>query len=380
MKVLWLASWYPNKDNFLNGDFIQRQARAVAEMASVTVVSVAMGDATHWQTDESTSGNLTEIILIAPFRGKRSAVLKAYYYVYGYCKILRILKVKRFVPSLVHLNVIYPVSVIALLYKLWFRVPLIISEHSAIFAPNHDGPSRIQHILAKTVNHFSACNVVVSKQLQKAMESNALINHYQIIENVVDTSLFFFSGNPKPLCSQMKMVFIANLDSVHKDFLGLLRILSKYKEQGGQFQLTVIGQTQRLSEISALIREYELTTNITLIKEQEHAVIASTIKAADVLLLNSNYETFGCVIIEALACGVPVISTKTGVAEIIVNESNGYLVNSGNDDEFLAALQNIRSNYGKYNPHEISRAIHDRCSYPTIANQILQIYQKVLRK
>ena len=64
----------------------------------------------------------------------------------------------------------------------------------------------------------------------------------------------------------------------------------------------------------------------------DHENLPAIYSAADLLLLPSRFDTFGCVVLEALSCGLPVIAYKTkGPKDIIMDGINGYLVKNQND-------------------------------------------------
>jgi len=68
-------------------------------------------------------------------------------------------------------------------------------------------------------------------------------------------------------------------------------------------------------------------------------------QSAEILLLPSENEPFGRVVVEAMACGVPVIATRSGgVPEIVRHQQDGLLVPLGNDDEMAYAILKILKN------------------------------------
>jgi glycosyltransferase involved in cell wall biosynthesis len=63
---------------------------------------------------------------------------------------------------------------------------------------------------------------------------------------------------------------------------------------------------------------------------------------ADVFALSSHYEGFGNVVVEAMACGVPVVATSSpGTRDIVSDGVDGFLVDSHEPDPFAAALAKL---------------------------------------
>lgn len=108
--------------------------------------------------------------------------------------------------------------------------------------------------------------------------------------------------------------------------------------------------------------------------------VANKIAYSDVTIVNSHIETFSCVIIESLSCGIPVISTKVGVApEIIIHKSNGILIEK-NVQSLLSAMVNMYKNYSFYKSNINLARVRNSFDFPTIGAKINQIYQRVLTR
>ena len=102
------------------------------------------------------------------------------------------------------------------------------------------------------------------------------------------------------------------------------------------------------------------------------------LQKSDVFVLSSIYETFGVVLIEAMACGLPVVSTKCGGPEsIITNKNLGELVES-NIDELSAAMYKVYNNLRAYDNNEISNFVEDNFSEKVIANKLNNILNNVV--
>jgi glycosyltransferase involved in cell wall biosynthesis len=97
-----------------------------------------------------------------------------------------------------------------------------------------------------------------------------------------------------------------------------------------------------------------------------------------VFALTSDTETFGVVLAEALALGVPVISTRCGGPNDIVNATNGLLVPPGDVEAMAQALQDMRRNLANYLPEKLRADCHDRFSTQSVSTRIAEIYSKAI--
>jgi D-inositol-3-phosphate glycosyltransferase len=97
-------------------------------------------------------------------------------------------------------------------------------------------------------------------------------------------------------------------------------------------------------------------------------------RSADVVVLPSRYESFGLVTLEALACGTPVVATRTGVApEIISPGVNGYLAELNNPASLAAAISAAVELAGNCDAQLIRNTVAG-FSWQRVARDLLQVY------
>ncbi|MCD4705410.1 glycosyltransferase, partial [bacterium] len=102
--------------------------------------------------------------------------------------------------------------------------------------------------------------------------------------------------------------------------------------------------------------------------------ILKLIQGSDYFVLSSTYETFGVVLIEAMSCGLPVISTKSeGPISIVQDESLGLLCDHTIDSMSKALIEISEK---KYNSQKIREYIIDNFSQNIITNKLEKIYTK----
>ncbi|MBO7455734.1 MAG: glycosyltransferase family 4 protein, partial [Paludibacteraceae bacterium] len=97
---------------------------------------------------------------------------------------------------------------------------------------------------------------------------------------------------------------------------------------------------------------------------------------ADAFVLPSNYENAPVVLSESLAKGVPIIATRVGGIPEMVNETNGMLVNPGNDEELAQAMNAMLDHYNGYDRTAIRKA-GLQYSFASVGAELKQIYESV---
>jgi glycosyltransferase involved in cell wall biosynthesis len=105
--------------------------------------------------------------------------------------------------------------------------------------------------------------------------------------------------------------------------------------------------------------------------------ILAEMSDCEAFVLPSHFETFGVVLIEALALGRPVIATRCGGPEFIVHAGNGLLVEPGDVDRLAAALSEMRANTQRYVPEELRRDVTERFGPDQVAKRLADIYQEI---
>ncbi|MFS0863377.1 N-acetyl-alpha-D-glucosaminyl L-malate synthase BshA [Fredinandcohnia sp. 179-A 10B2 NHS] len=108
-------------------------------------------------------------------------------------------------------------------------------------------------------------------------------------------------------------------------------------------KLLLVGDGPELTVVCKMINELGLEDKVLLLGKQEN--LAELYSISDLKLLLSEKESFGLVLIEAMACGVPTIGTNIGgIPEVIEDGSNGYLCEVGDIQEIAKKSLELLSN------------------------------------
>lgn len=379
-KVLFISSWFPNRlDPFL-GNFVERHAEAVSEFADVASLYVCSDPrvaGTNFEVETKTTGKILSVNVYYKKVNSRipfvSRLCKFFRYrkahELGYAEI-----VKHFSgpPDLVHLNVVFPAGLFALRLKKRSGIPYIITEHSTQYHV-HIPPTNLSAMRMICRNAELICPV--SDDLTNVMQKRGMKGRYEKVPNVVDTDLFHIAANGN---AKKKIIHISTLKDWQKNISGMLRVIRKLADKRNDFELHIVSDSDLTLTRELVTRHGLLNEQVFLYPAQPIEKIAEMMRSSDLFLLFSNFENLPCVIIEALASGIPVVSTRVGGVPELVNETNGLLVDPGDERALLEKLGAMLDKHNSYNKEEIRKFAVTHFSYRAVGQEFNSIYNRVL--
>lgn len=383
MKVVWLASWYPNNTNPFDGDFIERHAVAVSKYVQLTVLLVVKDNAMprrSFKVDKSVNGNLTiyrgyyGTSVINPVLEKIISFKK---YKHFQQKLFQQNISEQGQPDIIHVQVAMKAGLLALYLKKKFNIPFIVTEHWSGYykycTPNvYSGNWPLNRINKKVLQQAKLL-ITVSDNLGKTINDNFTGVPYKVIPNVVDTSLFFYQPVLTP-----RFRFIHPSGLVHvKNPEGIIAACKLVKDRGYDFELLMLGAENEA--VTNLANENGLLNHTVFFKGVvPYTAVAAEMQQSSALLMFSRHENMSCVVLEALCCGLPVICTRVGGIPEVIDEQNGLLVESENVQQLAAAMCNMIDTYSRYDKAAIAAAAKEKFNYTAVAQQHLEIYEQLL--
>jgi glycosyltransferase involved in cell wall biosynthesis len=379
-KILWLTSWYPNRLDRFDGDFIQRHAKAAALYNDIDVIHLVADekrDVADPVTAEFTTNNgLSEQIIYfrkpAGLFGRVRALSK---WLRLYKKAIRDYIEKNGKPDLVHVNVPVKAGMLALWIKRKYRVEFVVTEHLGIYNDVDElkfasRPGWFKDLTKKILSSAFSF-LTVSKFLGEGINKLVLKKKYQVIPNAVDESLFFFKKNENP---KFRFIHVSNMVPL-KNVEGILNAAKQLRNKGSYFELVMVGNRDDSKQLYA--QQLGFDGSVFFMGEILYAEVAAQMQKANALILFSNIENSPCVIGEALCCGLPVIATKTGGIPELVDKENGMLIKPGDVDSLAAAMQQMIDNYQNFNREEIAAKAKNKFSYKVVGKELDNVYRSL---
>ena len=140
--------------------------------------------------------------------------------------------------------------------------------------------------------------------------------------------------------------------------------------------LTIVGDGPQLESLKALVIELNIDSYVNFMGRLSNEDVKIQMHLADIFILTSKKETFGVVLIEALAVGLPCITTKSGGPEgIITNEELGQICDH-NAEDIAKAILSVSSK--EYDSKKIREHVVSTYSSKIVAGQINKVYEKIL--
>ena len=128
-----------------------------------------------------------------------------------------------------------------------------------------------------------------------------------------------------------------------------------------------------LDKYKSLADSLKISKKIKWLGQIEPEQSVKIFQTCNVFVLPSRYETFGVVYAEAIACGKPVIATRCGGPESIVNDINGVLIKPESVKELSEAMIEMRFTSQNYSSTEIRKDFISKFSRVKVVNQLFRI-------
>jgi glycosyltransferase involved in cell wall biosynthesis len=222
-----------------------------------------------------------------------------------------------------------------------------------------------------------AVSVPFARLLTQTLPPGA--GHWECLPNMLDAR---FELPPEPRRRDGRDFVFLTLGTLHekKGHVFLIDAFAARFRDDPRVHLRIAGDGPLRPSIEGRIAELGLGQRIRLLGQVDREQVARELGDCDAFVLPSLYETFGVALIEALACGRPVVATRCGGPEAIVSTDDGILVHSGDSEGLGAALARIRESAHGYDADAIRRRCLASYGASVIAARMVDAYAQVVNE
>ncbi len=315
-------------------------------------------------------------------------------------------------PDVIHVQAMYRAGAVALALRRRYGVPYVITEHHSMYA--------LGKLSAGTVRHYArvaagaAARLAVSPSLCERLEellggagggdgsgaadrrdgSGAARGWFPIPNSVSARFLEYplageagaEKGRAEPGAAGQKgregfeFLSVTHLQE-NKGVDVLVRAFARaFADEaddvaGVAATLTIAGDGPLGGRLEALARELGVAERIRFVGRLTREEVVRAMAACQVYVLPSAYETFGMVVVEALALGRPVVATACGGPEWILQPEEGVLVPVGDVAAMAEAMAQMRRDVARYDAHALRAGCRARFSDDVVAARLMEVYR-----
>lgn len=282
MRVLFLTPWYPSAEYAMSGLFVQKHAEAVRAQGDEVRVIFSQTWRDTWRQWRS-------------------------------------MKREGWMPDIVQLNVLQKQGLLALWLNQKYGIPYIIVEHWSGYLPENGQFMQFSSLKRKLFRRIAAqasMVLTVSQRLADCMRACGIeAKQWGTMHNVVDD--FFYQAHQTPKAEGPKtLLHVSCFDEQAKNVKALLRAAKMLSDKRQDWRLMLVGTGVDYQHVRDYAKSLDIPQGLLeWTGELTPKEVAKAMQQADALVLSSRYETYGVVLAEAAAAGLPILSTPVGIAE-----------------------------------------------------------------
>jgi len=289
---------------------------------------------------------------------------------------------REFPFDLIHAHFTYPDGVVATRLGQRYRVPVIVTEH----IPWDVWVGKYPKVLRRATQTVGQCayHISVSQSVRRTVEQcTGTRENLVVVPNGVDGSLFAPAGSgPRRIRNQL--LFAGAVRPIKGVDL-LLRSLRLLADRGYDARLLLVGEAfygsykKEEVRLQQMTRDLGLQDRVNFAGKKSPSELAAHMRESALLVLPSRAESFGMVLVEALACGTPVVATRCGGPEDIVTSQVGVLVPPEDPAALAQGIRHVLDHGANYDPARLRAHAVENFGLEPVGNRIAQLYREAVR-
>ena len=386
MHVLVLPSWYPTTEAPRTGIYFVEQIQCLQdaglrmgvvypEQQSLRRCSWAALRQKHWQTewtDDFGIPTLRQYGWNVWWRfppGRRLRVRAAVQLGHQYVE-------RHGVPDLIHVHSARWAGAAAARLGDELSVPYVLTEHFTGFQRT-DAISPWHWPLIREGFDGARGIAAVSTSLKHTLVEQGLTTSSEVavLPNLVPTS--FFTRPSSRRSTPFHLLTVAHLQP-KKNISGLLAAFARAFPESESVILTIIGDGPARSALEQQAERLGMADRVTFRGSVSRNAVRDALWHANAFVLPSHHETFGVVLIEAMATGLPVVATRCGGPEDIVTPTTGLLVPPNDTKALTEALRTMHRTHDTYDANTIRESTLNRYGPAPFVRRTRAFYRRAL--
>lgn len=390
--VLVIPSWFPTPAEPLAGTFCLDQVKAVRSQGHrVGVLFPEFRNLralrhwhrvleSHFQFSRFTVDNIP-LYLFNGWALPKTLAMQSRLYVKAVEKMFRTYVSRFDRPDLIHAHGALWGGHAAGILSDRYQIPWMVTEHYGAFIRGTIGAG--DACLARNVWQSAAKVTAVGSVLAGLIKKQISRADVHITPNPVDVGLFRRPGDGKQNYGPARAIQVFSLGRLvpGKGFRLLLKSFARaFKDPN--YKLDIGGDGYLQPELKRLANRLGLSRQVRFLGPLSRMEVAAAFARADFFVHASASETFGVVMLEALASGIPVVACRSGGPDDFITPECGYLVSPGDADALASRMVKVSQNLSawKMKRDQISKYAADQYGYTPVGRLYTRLYREIMNK
>lgn len=397
MNILIIPSWYPSPEHPYTGIFIKEQAVLMAKHHPLHNIGISTWGSNHEPLLLTARQPLRAFFkLFRHLIKKQEEILPncTEYFTPTYTWTRKLLQgnIRNIIRAnlenasefeqqygkidIIHAHTAHPGGYIAMEMAKKLNLPFLITEHMTPFPfPSYVQHGKISRYISEPMRHAD-CIVCVSRYLQQKMKTLS-INHTEVVHNFIDDQYFVPSQYTRQSDDPIRLLFIGRLVR-QKGVDILLQAFKNLSAHHPNTKLVIGGGGENSAVYQQLAEQLGIDDRVTWLGDLDRQQVRAQLQTCDIFLLPSRHENNPVSLIEALACGKPIVTTRCGGPEELVTKSNGLVAEPGDAEDFATKTLEVIKAIVQYQPQLIRSEFEKHHAATSGVKRILEIYSNVV--
>lgn len=380
MKIWIVGYGVPSERYPINGIFSYNQAKALAqynEDASICYIALDIRSLRRWRRwgIHRYKRDRMQIIECSVPVGNVPAKYKNVIY---HALLVRALKDADNIcgkPDIIHAHFTEMAYALARC-QMPFDTKIIVTEHSSGINEPVIEPvlRRMAEFCYSKADRLITVSPAFQQKIYQEFQKDSIF-----IPNMIDEHIYQYQEPSVKKNEMFRFLAVGRLVPIKQyDFMicCFLEALKVHK----QMELYLIGDGAEYVRLSQLIKKNGMENKIHLLGQKSAEEVARWMKECHCLVISSEAETFGAVCAEALMCGRPVISTRCGGPECMIDAQNGILLTTNDQEHMKEAFLEMKDRYQRYNFKSISERATLRFGSYGVCRELMDVYEQTLEE
>lgn len=377
MKVLVIPSWYPEGNDKLMGIYHKDYCKAISDNVDVDMLYIYRQSIKYpikylfmkkYEIDDEKAYKVYKHKMLDFSKINYDLQMHLYYKKVekAYKKYIK----NHSKPDILHAQVIIPAGYAVAKLGKKYNIPVVVTEHSSGFMKYFEGKDEKYSKYVLENAKMSTVSNYMKKEIDK------MTSGCEVLPNLVDTSIYNKKKKKKDKTLRLVCVSAFRVGKCIEDLINAVYILVKEKKI--DVHLDLVGDGYLMDYYKTVAKDLGVEDYITFHGKKTRDEISSILSNNDIFVVSSRLETFCIPGVEALASGLPVVSTSCLGPEEYIDEKCGELCKINNPVDMAEKIIKVSMKLDKYDTKYLKQ-VANRYSGKEISNKALKIYKEMCK-